>query len=186
MCFPLLNFPNKHQHKSQTYPSNTCRIAQYYCCTMFSFYQECTFCLTPPIINYKVIKSVTLHYLNLETKAYNLSGFAVVFTCNADPELLMSSTQLSLKTSLQPCNDISERITPTEVWKVDLTSTSSSSRGSHLPHVPDQQRAWEHIQTILRSVVRRSKAINSSQKYKYALCTFWLLCAYLQQCAGTP
>lgn len=66
---------------------------------------------------------------------------AVVFTCNADPELLMSSTQLSLKTSLQPCNDISERITPTEVWKVDLTSTSSSSRGSHLPHVPDQQRA---------------------------------------------
>jgi len=111
---------------------------------------------------------------------------AVVFTCNADPELLMSSTQLSLKTSLQPCNDISERITPTEVWKVDLTSTSSSSRGSHLPHVPDQQRAWEHIQTILRSVVQRSKAINSSQKYKYALCTFWLLCAYLQQCAGTP
>lgn len=111
---------------------------------------------------------------------------AVVFTCNADPELLMSSTQLSLKTFLQPCNDISERITPTEVWKVDLTSTSSSSRGSHLPHVPDQQRAWEHIQTILRSVVRRSKAINSSQKYKYGLCTFWLLCAYLQQCAGTP
>lgn len=74
-CFPILNFPNKHQHKSQNYPSNTCRVVQNYLCTMFSFYQKWTFCLTPPIINYKVIKSVTLHYPSLETKAQNLSGF---------------------------------------------------------------------------------------------------------------
>lgn len=51
-----------------------------------------------------MIKAVTLHYLNLEIKAYNLFAFLFVFSCNGDAELSMRSTQLSLKSFQKLCN----------------------------------------------------------------------------------